>query len=159
MLVEPLACARPQPWGEFGFLLRPGRAAPANGEGFVSQGVERTQVSRKSRATCPRLPTETRVPAPYPGMQLCRCRKTIEKHILPVLGRKRALSLDHAAVSAFHHALGKTPAAANKAVEMLFRIYRKVRAGERTVRVAPENSKPSVMAAIWGRSGAARSGR
>ena len=51
-------------------------------------------------------------------------RNTIETHILPRLGRKRALSLDHAAVSAFHHSLSGTPAAANRAVEMLFRIYR-----------------------------------
>ena len=65
-------------------------------------------------------------------------RGTIETHILPALGRKRALSLDHAAVSAFHHALGKTPAAANRAVEMLFRIYRAAEERE----LIPEGSNP-----------------
>ena len=65
-------------------------------------------------------------------------RNTIEKHILPALGRKRALSLDHAAVSAFHHSLGRTPAAANRAVEMLFRIYRAAEERE----TIPEGSNP-----------------
>ena len=65
-------------------------------------------------------------------------RNTIEKHILPRLGRKRALSLDHAAVSAFHHALAGTPAAANRAVEMLFRIYRAAEERE----TVPEGSNP-----------------
>ena len=65
-------------------------------------------------------------------------RNTIEKHILPRLGRKRALSLDHAAVSAFHHALARTPAAANRAVEMLFRIYRAAEERESI----PEGSNP-----------------
>lgn len=45
------------------------------------------------------------------------------------LGRKPALSLDHAAVPAFHHSLSRTPAAAKRAVEILFRICRA--AGER----------------------------
>ena len=65
-------------------------------------------------------------------------RCTIEKHILPVLGRKPALSLDHAAVSAFHHSLSKTPTAANRAVEMLFRIYRAAEERE----LIPEGSNP-----------------
>ena len=65
-------------------------------------------------------------------------RNTIGKHILPALGRKRALSLDHAAVSAFHHALSRTPAAANRAVEMLFRIYRAAEERE----LIPEGSNP-----------------
>ena len=65
-------------------------------------------------------------------------RSTIEKHILPALGRKPALSVDHATVSAFHHSLSKTPSAANRAVEMLFRIYRA--AGEREL--IPEGSNP-----------------
>ena len=65
-------------------------------------------------------------------------RNTIGKHILPMLGRKRALSLDHAAVSAFHHALAGTPAAANRAVEMLFRIYRAAEERE----TIPEGSNP-----------------
>ena len=37
-------------------------------------------------------------------------RGVIEKHILPALGRKAALSLDHAAVTALHHGLAETPA-------------------------------------------------
>ncbi len=65
-------------------------------------------------------------------------RGTIEKHILPALGRKRALALDHAAISAFHHSLSRTPAAANRAVEMLFRIY--CAAEEREL--IPEGSNP-----------------
>ncbi|MCY4404802.1 MAG: tyrosine-type recombinase/integrase [Rhodospirillaceae bacterium] len=65
-------------------------------------------------------------------------RHMIEKHILPGLGRKRALSLDHAAVSAFHHSLSETPAAANRAVEMLFRIYRAAEERE----TIPEGSNP-----------------
>ena len=65
-------------------------------------------------------------------------RNTIGKHILPKLGRKRALSLDHGAVSAFHHSLARTPAAANRAVEMLFRIYRAAEERE----TIPEGSNP-----------------
>ncbi|MYG53908.1 MAG: tyrosine-type recombinase/integrase [Rhodospirillaceae bacterium] len=65
-------------------------------------------------------------------------RNTIETHILPGLGKKRALALDHAAVSAFHHSLGKTPAAANRAVEMLSRIYRAAEERE----TIPEGSNP-----------------
>ena len=40
-------------------------------------------------------------------------RGSIDNHILPALGRKPALSIDHAAVSAFHHSLRETPRAAN----------------------------------------------
>ena len=65
-------------------------------------------------------------------------RYTIEKHILPRLGRRPALSVDHAAVSAFHHSLCETPSAANKAVEMLFRIYRAAEERE----LIPEGSNP-----------------
>ena len=65
-------------------------------------------------------------------------RNTIETHILPRLGRRRALALDHAAVSAFHHALSGTPAAANRAVEMLSRIYRAAEERE----TIPEGSNP-----------------
>jgi len=65
-------------------------------------------------------------------------RSTIETHILPALGRRRALALDHAAVSAFHHALSSTPAAANRAVEMLSRIYRAAEERE----LIPEGSNP-----------------
>ena len=36
-------------------------------------------------------------------------RGSIDNHILPALGRKPALSIDHAAVSAFHHSLRETP--------------------------------------------------
>ena len=65
-------------------------------------------------------------------------RSAINKHILPTLGRKPALSVDHAAVSAFHHSLSTTPAAANRAVEMLFRIYRAAEERE----LIPEGSNP-----------------
>ena len=65
-------------------------------------------------------------------------RSVIGKHILPVLGRKPALSVDHAAVSALHHSLAATPAAANRAVEMLFRIYRAAEERE----LIPEGSNP-----------------
>ena len=65
-------------------------------------------------------------------------RGVIEKHILPALGRKPALSLDHAAVAALHHGLAETPAMANRAVEMLFRIYRAAEERE----LIPEGSNP-----------------
>ena len=65
-------------------------------------------------------------------------RGVIEKHILPALGRKAALSLDHAAVTALHHGLAETPAMANRAVEMLFRIYRAAEERE----LIPEGSNP-----------------
>ena len=65
-------------------------------------------------------------------------RYVIGKHILPALGRKPALSLDHAMVSAFHHRLAGTPSAANRAVEMLFRIYREAEERE----TIPEGSNP-----------------
>ena len=65
-------------------------------------------------------------------------RGVIVKHILPALGRKPALSVDHATVSAFHHGLAGTPAAANRAVEMLFRIYRTAEERE----LIPESSNP-----------------
>ena len=51
-------------------------------------------------------------------------KSVINKHIPSTLGRKPALSVDHAPVSALHHSLNNTPAVANRAVEMLFRIYR-----------------------------------
>ena len=65
-------------------------------------------------------------------------RSSIDNHILPALGRKPALSVDHAAVSAFHHSLRETPAAANQAVEVLFRIYRAAEERE----TIPEGSNP-----------------
>ena len=65
-------------------------------------------------------------------------RGVIEKHILPALGRKPALSLDQAAVAALHHGLAETPAMANRAVEMLFRIYRAAEERE----LIPEGSNP-----------------
>ena len=48
------------------------------------------------------------------------------------------MSIDHAAVSAFHHSLRETPAAANQAVEVLFRIYRAAEDRE----TIPEGSNP-----------------
>ena len=65
-------------------------------------------------------------------------RGVIEKRILPALGRKPALSVDHAAVTALHHGLTETPAMANRAVEMLFRIYRAAEERE----LIPEGSNP-----------------
>ena len=65
-------------------------------------------------------------------------RSVIGKHLLPALGRKPALSVDHAAVSALHHSLAATPSAANRAVEMLFRIYRAAEERE----LIPEGSNP-----------------
>ena len=65
-------------------------------------------------------------------------RGVIEKRILPTLGRKPALSVDHAAVTALHHGLAGTPAAANRAIEMLFRIYRAAEERE----LIPEGSNP-----------------
>ena len=50
---------------------------------------------------------------------------------LAELGRKPALSLDHAVVPAFHHSLSRTPAVANRAVEILFRICRGTRTEQR----------------------------
>ena len=65
-------------------------------------------------------------------------RYAIDRHILPRLGGRPALSLDHAAVSAFHHSLARTPTAANRAVEMLSRIYRAAEERE----LVPEGSNP-----------------
>ena len=65
-------------------------------------------------------------------------RSVIGKHVLPALGRKPALSVDHAAVSALHHSLVATPSVANRAVEMLFRIYRAAEERE----LVPEGSNP-----------------
>ena len=65
-------------------------------------------------------------------------RSSIDNHILPALGRKPALSIDHAAVSAFHHSLRETPRAANQAVEVLFRVYRAAEERE----TIPEGSNP-----------------
>ena len=66
------------------------------------------------------------------------CRGTVENHILPRLGKKPALSLDHAAVAALHHGLGKTPAMANRVVELLSRIYKAAEDRE----LIPEGSNP-----------------
>ncbi len=65
-------------------------------------------------------------------------RGPIDNHILPAFGRKPALSIDHAAVSAFHHSLRRTPRMANQAVEVLFRIYRAAEERE----TIPEGSNP-----------------
>ena len=66
------------------------------------------------------------------------CRGTVENHILPRLGKKPALSLDHAAVAALHHGLGKTPAMANRVVELLSRTYKAAEDRE----LIPEGSNP-----------------
>ena len=66
------------------------------------------------------------------------CRRTVENHILPALGRKPALSLDRAAVSALHQGLGGTPAMANHVVELLSRIYKTAEDRD----LIPEGSNP-----------------
>ncbi len=65
-------------------------------------------------------------------------RSVIGKHVLPTLGRRPALSVDHAAVSALHQSLAATLSAANRAVEVLFRIYRAAEERE----LIPEGSNP-----------------
>ncbi len=65
-------------------------------------------------------------------------RSVIRKHVLPALGGKPALTVDHAAISALHHSLAATPSVANRAVEMLFRIYRAAEERE----LIPEGSNP-----------------
>ena len=71
-------------------------------------------------------------------------RSVIGKHVLPALGRKPALSVDHAAVSALHHSLAATPSAANRAVEMLFRIYRAAEERE----LIPEGGNPCLQVSM-----------
>ena len=50
-------------------------------------------------------------------------RQVVGKHILPALGGMPALAVDHAAVTALHHGLRRTPVMANRAVDELSRIY------------------------------------
>ena len=50
-------------------------------------------------------------------------RYTVGKHILPALGRKPALAVGHAEVTALHQSLRETPVTANRAVDVLSRIY------------------------------------
>ena len=66
------------------------------------------------------------------------CRRVVENHILPAIGRKRALALDHAAVAELHHGLGGTPTIANRAVELLSRIYKAAEDRD----LIPEGSNP-----------------
>ena len=73
------------------------------------------------------------------------CRGTVENHILPRLGKTPALSLDHAAVAALHHGLGKTPAMANRVVELLSRIYKAAEDRE----LIPEGSNPCREIALY----------
>ncbi|MDE0695967.1 MAG: tyrosine-type recombinase/integrase [Boseongicola sp.] len=50
-------------------------------------------------------------------------RRVIGKHILPALGRRPALAVSHREVVELHHALSEFPAAANRAVATLSRIW------------------------------------
>ena len=65
-------------------------------------------------------------------------RLTVEKHIVPALGRMPALAVGHADVTALHHGLRKTPFMANRAVDTLSRIYNA--AGDRGL--IPEAANP-----------------
>ena len=50
-------------------------------------------------------------------------RLTVEKHILPTFGKTPALGVGHAEVTGLHHSPPATPVAANRAVDVLSRIY------------------------------------
>ncbi|MDE0281281.1 MAG: tyrosine-type recombinase/integrase [Gammaproteobacteria bacterium] len=50
-------------------------------------------------------------------------RLVLEKHLLPALGRRPALSVTHAAVVELHHALRPTPTMANHSVRVLSRMW------------------------------------
>ena len=65
-------------------------------------------------------------------------RLVVEKHILPALGRTPALALGHAQVTELHHGLRERPVTANRAVDVLSRIYN---AAEDRGRI-PEGSNP-----------------
>ena len=51
------------------------------------------------------------------------CRQVVRKHILPALGRRPALAVSHREVVELHHGLSDRPAAANRAVATLSRIW------------------------------------
>ena len=65
-------------------------------------------------------------------------RVSIRNHILPALGTKALRDVGPEDLTALHHKLRATPAAANRAVEMLFRIYRAAEERE----TIPEGSNP-----------------
>ena len=50
-------------------------------------------------------------------------RLTVAKHILPAIGRKSALPVEHKDVTELHHVLRQTPFMANRVVDTLSRIY------------------------------------
>ena len=50
-------------------------------------------------------------------------RLTVKKHILPALGRKPALAIEHSHVTELHHGLRHIPFMANRVVDTLSRIY------------------------------------
>ena len=66
------------------------------------------------------------------------CRLTVEKHILPAFGKTLALGVGDAEVTGLHRSLRATPVAANRAVDVLSRIYN---AAEDRGRI-PEASNP-----------------
>ena len=65
-------------------------------------------------------------------------RLVVDKHILPALGKTSALGASHAWVTELHHGLRETPVTANRAVDVLSRIYN---AAEDRGRI-PEASNP-----------------
>ena len=65
-------------------------------------------------------------------------RLVVEKHIVPALGGLPALAVDHARVTALHHALCDKPLMANRVVETLSRIYN----GAEDNGLLPEASNP-----------------
>ena len=50
-------------------------------------------------------------------------RLVVEKHVAPALGKMPALAVGHAQVTGLHHSLRETPVTANRAVDVLSRIY------------------------------------
>ena len=65
-------------------------------------------------------------------------RLVVEKHILPGFGKKPALGVSHVQVTELHHGLRERPVTANRAVDVLSRIYN---AAEDRGRI-PEASNP-----------------
>ena len=114
------------------------------GEEPIPEPMAATEAKRPTVADLAAMYMEEVVAARLKPASSKSYRYTIERHILPALGRKPAQSVDHAAVSAFHHSLSKTPSAANRAVERLIRIYRAAEERE----LLPEGSNPRRQIAI-----------
>ena len=65
-------------------------------------------------------------------------RLMVEKHLLPMLGKEKALSINRARVTDLHHSLRATPAMANQVVNVFSRIWKYVEDHGRL----PEGSNP-----------------